>query len=114
MLRSRSRKSTPSILVSATVATATVTTTIAAAAAVAIALAPAFPRLCFFDDNIATVEVLIVKITDRGPGFLIVGHFYKSETLRLAGVAVHDDLYGVDVSKFFKRVAQVTLMSVII
>src|SRR5262245_43630631 len=99
----RSRRSV-AVAATAAVAAAAAATTVAAtaaAAAVAAATAAARPvafllRTRFVDRHRTTAVVLTVQLFDRRLRLGIAAHLDEAETLAAAGVAIGDELRGLD------------------
>src|SRR5436190_15791747 len=76
----------------ATAVTASSTTTATTAAA-----RPAFfARTCFIDGKLAAIEFLVVQRRDGRLGFIAASHLDEPEAFGSAGVAIDDDLDGLN------------------
>jgi len=78
--------------------TAAASTAVAAAATTTASATTAslFARAGFIDGKCAAIVLLAVERGNRRRGFLVRGHFDKSEAFASAGVAIVDDLGGDD------------------
>jgi hypothetical protein len=75
-------------------------------AAIASATRAIGARASLIDVERAAHEILAVQGLDRLFGFGVIGHLHESESLRLAGVPVHDDCHGVNLAVSLERFLQ--------
>jgi hypothetical protein len=68
--------------------------------------AAGFPGTGFVDHSFTAADVIAVEGFDRFAGFLIIGHFNKTETFGSAGFAVIDNSGGCNFTESRKNFAQ--------
>src|SRR4051794_4884537 len=90
-----------------TAATATTVTTAAATTAATATGAAIFAGPSFVDGQLTAVDVLVVQRLDGRLGLIGATHLHETEALGAAGVAVDDDLNGLDCSMRAEQVLQI-------
>src|SRR5262249_34834002 len=68
---------------------------------------PSLHRLCFVDSEITSADFFAIELRDCFLGRSVVRHLHEAETFRAPGIAVRDDLNGLNLADLAEQITKV-------